>query len=58
VNNRNNYTGPNAAGAPKDLIPDWLDHTANERKDGTTRAEAPDSDPGPGAVGATDIQQP
>jgi hypothetical protein len=57
MNDRNDYKGPNAAGAPKNVIPDWLDHTANQRQD-ETRTEPADSDPGPGAVGATDVAQP
>jgi hypothetical protein len=42
------YTGPNAMGAPRSVIPDWLDHTANAIPDesigGNTAASR---DPGP-----------
>ena len=58
MNDRNDYKGPNVAGAPKNVIPDWLDHTVNALKDGITRADAPNGDPGPGAAGATDVAQP
>lgn len=31
--NYRNYSGPNAAGTPKNKIPDWLDHTPSAKSD-------------------------
>lgn len=44
------YSGPNCAGHPRESVPEWLDHTANNQ-DTAVAAEAPHGDPGPNAVG-------
>ena len=51
MDNRN-LAGPNAAGVSKNLIPDWLDHTANADTNNTdTIGTAAETFPGPNAVG-------
>lgn len=56
MDNRN-YSGPNTIGAPKESVPDWLDHTANSLEDQSAAKRgmaypAPVKDAGPNAVGA------
>lgn len=52
MNNRN-YTGPNAAGVPKNQVPDWLDHTTSAKQNSANHDHvAPNADPGPNANGA------
>jgi hypothetical protein len=46
------YNGPNAAGSPAGVIPDFLDHTANAIPNDAVRGNvAAACDPGPAAVG-------
>lgn len=46
--NYQNYNGPNAIGSPKNLIPNWLDHTMNAEEDNSVApSNAKKDDPGP-----------
>lgn len=47
--NARDYKGMNAAGQPRDVIPDWLDHTANAAWHLNIAAAC--NDAGPNAVG-------
>ena len=47
--NARDYKGPNAAGQPRNVIPDWLDHTANANWSANHAAAC--NDPGPNVVG-------
>lgn len=47
--NARDYKGPNAAGQPRNVTPDWLDHTANAKW--SFNGTNPCKDTGPNSVG-------